>query len=67
MEGTVSFASIETIRPIGFQAGVGGIDSSAYIPGGHSAATRLTKKRPTCQQHARQHPDAHAIQSRKHN
>lgn len=31
-EGPVSFAGIETTGPVGFQAGLGGIDSSAYDP-----------------------------------
>ena len=31
-EGPVSFAGIETTGPVGFQAGLGGIDSDAYDP-----------------------------------
>lgn len=31
-EGPVSFAGIETSGPVGFQVGLGGIDSSAYDP-----------------------------------
>ncbi len=31
-EGPVSFAGIETSGPVGFQAGLGGIDSNAYDP-----------------------------------
>ncbi|MDE0173694.1 MAG: hypothetical protein OYH76_00595 [Defluviicoccus sp.] len=31
-EGPVSFAGIETSGPVGFQAGLGGIDSDAYDP-----------------------------------
>ncbi len=31
-EGPVSFAGIETSGPVGFQAGIGGIDSNAYDP-----------------------------------
>ena len=31
-EGPVSFAGIETTGPVGFQAGLGGIDSNAYDP-----------------------------------
>ena len=36
-EGPVSFAGIETTGPVGFQAGLGGIDADAYdprLPGG---------------------------------
>ena len=31
-EGPVSFAGIATTGPVGFQAGLGGIDSDAYDP-----------------------------------
>ena len=31
-EGPVSFAGVETTGPVGFQAGLGGIDSDAYDP-----------------------------------